>query len=129
MTIHPPATRPRGLARAALVALTVSAMSGIGIGEAAAQHPAAGHRVSIGGDRLFFAQALYVIPITKVQLPLVGSPFVAARFAIGAAGVGHFGVPTHNVGVRVGIGPVEVDYMQDPRTNERQIGVGLSRIF
>lgn len=47
MTIHPPAGGTRRLVGAALVALLAG-----GAGEARAQHPAAGHRVAIGGERL-----------------------------------------------------------------------------
>lgn len=50
MTTHPPAGGTRRIARAGLFALSLVVLGGTG--KARAQHPAAGHRVTIGGERL-----------------------------------------------------------------------------
>lgn len=82
--------------------------------------------LTMGGDRMYFADVAYVIPIPGIDLPVVGGPFVAPRYVVGAAGVREFGVPTTNVGARVGFGPLCVDYLVDPRSHDHDVGVGLS---
>jgi len=82
--------------------------------------------LTLGGDRMYFAEAKYVIPIPGVDLPLVGAPFIAPRFATGAANVRQFGVPTQNVGGRIGLGPVRVDYIVNPRTHDHDWDIGFS---
>jgi hypothetical protein len=82
--------------------------------------------LAMGGDRMYFLDAAYVIPVPIVDLPLIGGPFIAPRYMIGAAGVREFGVPTTNVGVRVGFGPLCIDYLVDPRSHDHDFGVGLS---
>lgn len=79
-----------------------------------------------GGDQLYFVDASYVIPIPGVDLPLVGQPTIAPRFAAGAADVGGFGAPVQNVGVRLGLGPVQFDFVVNPNTHGRSAGVGLA---
>jgi hypothetical protein len=82
--------------------------------------------LSRGGDQLYFVDASYVIPVPGVDLPLVGAPTVAPRFAAGAADVGGFGAPVQNVGVRLGLGPLELDLVENPRSHVRALSVGFS---
>ncbi|HMI46555.1 MAG TPA: hypothetical protein VK491_10355, partial [Gemmatimonadaceae bacterium] len=72
--------------------------------------------------------------IEKIQLPLVGSPFLALRYAAGNAGVGRLPALIQNVGVGAGIGIIRVDYSIDPAQNRSPlsrrsavtVGVSLS---
>lgn len=82
--------------------------------------------LAMGGDRMYFLDAAYVIPIPVVEIPIIGGPFIAPRYMIGAAGIREFGVPITNVGVRVGFGPLCVDYLVDPKSHDHDFGVGLS---
>ena len=82
--------------------------------------------LSMGGDHLYFFDAAYVIPVPGVNLPLLGQPYLAPRFAGGAASVGGFGAPVQNVGVRAGASFISIDFLVNPRTHERDFGVGLA---
>lgn len=82
--------------------------------------------LSLGGDHLYFVDARYVIPIPGVDLPYVGRPFIAPRFAAGAAAVGGYGVPVENIGIRVGLGPIRFDAVVNPSTHKRSFGFGLA---
>ncbi len=82
--------------------------------------------LQLGGDHLFFIDTRYVIPIRGVDLPLVGAPFIAPRFAAGAAAIGGYGQVTQNVGIRLGAGLIQVDVVVNPRTHERSQGIAIS---
>jgi len=90
--------------------------------------------LALGGDRLLYVQGDYLIPIEKIQLPLVGSPFLALRYAAGNAGVGRLPALIQNVGVGAGISIIRVDYSIDPAQNRSPlsrrsavtVGVSLS---
>ncbi len=82
--------------------------------------------LQLGGDHLFFIDTRYIIPIHAIKLPFLGEPFIAPRFAAGAAAIGGYGQVTQNVGVRLGAGPVQVDVVVNPRTHVRDQGIGLS---
>ncbi len=70
--------------------------------------------LALGGDRLLFVQGDYVIPLEKIQLPYVGNPFVALRYAAGNAGINELPSLIQNVGVGVGVGFLRVDFTIDP---------------
>lgn len=82
--------------------------------------------LQLGGDHLFFVDTRYIIPIAGITLPFVGSPFIAPRFAAGAAAIGGYGQVTQNVGLRIGAGPIQIDVVVNPRTHQRDQGVGIS---
>jgi hypothetical protein len=73
--------------------------------------------LALGGDHLLYLQGDYTIPIDRIQLPFVGSPFLGLRYAAGSAGVG--GLPTmiQNLGVGVGASFFRADYTIDPAQN------------
>ncbi len=91
--------------------------------------------LALGGDRLFFAQGDYYIPIKLITLPFLGSPYVDLRYAAGNAGVGVMPSLIQNVGVGVGISYLRADYTIDPASNrfpgsrrsEFSIGISLTR--
>jgi len=79
-------------------------------------------------------QGDYSVPIDRIQLPFVGSPYVGLRYAAGSAGIG--GIPTliQNLGVGLGVSFFRVDYTIDPAQNRSpfsrksafSVGVSLS---
>jgi len=77
--------------------------------------------LGLGGDNLLFLQGDYVIPIERIQLPFLGSPFVALRYAAGNAAVGGLLPLIQNVGVGAGVGFLRVDYTIDPAENRSPV--------
>ena len=82
--------------------------------------------LNMGGDHLYFLDALYVVPINSVEVPILGNPYIAPHFAMGAAAVGGFGRPVQNVGVRLGLSIFTLDYVVNPRTHKSDFGAGIS---
>ena len=91
--------------------------------------------LALGGDRLLYVEGEYKIPVNLVQLPFMGSPYLALRYAAGNAGVGKLPALIQNVGPAIGIGPLRVDYAIDPASNRSPfsrrsaVSVGLSLNF
>lgn len=91
--------------------------------------------LALGGDRLFFAQGDYNVPINRISLPLLGSPYVDFRYAAGNAGVGVWPSLIQNIGVGVGISYLRADYTIDPagtrspfsRRSDFSIGLSLTK--
>jgi hypothetical protein len=73
--------------------------------------------LALGGDNLLFVQGDYIIPIERIQLPLVGSPFLALRYAAGNAGISEIPDLIQNIGVGAGVSIIRVDYTIDPAQN------------
>jgi hypothetical protein len=80
----------------------------------------------MGGDQLLFGELRYTVPVPRVQLPFVGAPLLSARWIAGTAGVRSLPAPTHNVGLRLALGFVRVEYLFDPTgAGRRAFGVGF----
>jgi hypothetical protein len=77
--------------------------------------------LGLGGDNLLFLQGDYIIPIERIQLPFLGSPFLALRYAAGTAGAGELPTLIQNVGVGAGVGFLRVDYTIDPAENRSPV--------
>jgi hypothetical protein len=77
--------------------------------------------LGLGGDNLLFLQGDYIIPVERIQLPFLGSPFLALRYAAGTAGVGELPTLIQNVGVGLGVGFFRVDYSIDPASNRSPV--------
>ena len=77
--------------------------------------------LALGGDNLLFLQGDYIIPIERIELPFLGSPFLAVRYAAGTAGAGDLPTLIQNVGVGAGVGFLRVDYTIDPAENRSPI--------
>ncbi len=73
--------------------------------------------LALGGDNLLYVMGDYVIPIDRIVLPLVGSPFVALTYSAGNAGLGNIPALIQNVGVGAGFSLFRVDYSIDPARN------------
>lgn len=82
--------------------------------------------LSMGGDQLLFIQGLYSVPLDRVRIKLLGSPIVAVRYAVGGAGVSRLPSLVQNVGVRVTVSLLRVQYMIDPATRDSRTSVALS---
>lgn len=88
--------------------------------------------LALGGDRLLFVEGDYTIPIERIQLKFLGSPYVTVRYAAGSAGVGELPALIQNIGVGAGISFLRVDYSIDPASNRSPLSrrsafsIGLS---
>ncbi len=82
--------------------------------------------LEFGGDRLLFLESRYAIPIERIQLPIVGSPVIMFRHMIGMAGVDSLPPFEQNIGVRLLVGPIKVDWTIDPVSRDSKFSVGLS---
>lgn len=84
-------------------------------------------QVELGGDELLFLESQYQIPLDRVLLPLVGSPIFTLRHIMGAAGVGTLPSLEQEIGVRIGLSALRVDYTQDvAKSSRHKISLGLS---
>ncbi|MFN2397156.1 MAG: hypothetical protein ABR543_00710 [Gemmatimonadaceae bacterium] len=82
--------------------------------------------LELGGDQLLFVESAYNIPIKRIKLPFVGSPVFTLRHMLGSAGIGDLPDLEQNVGARIRLGPLRVDYTVDPVSKETDFGVGVS---
>jgi hypothetical protein len=73
--------------------------------------------LALGGDHLLFLEGEYKIPIDRIQLQFVGSPFLALRYAAGNAAPGRLPALIQNLGVGVGVAFLRADYAIDPASN------------
>jgi hypothetical protein len=73
--------------------------------------------LALGGDRLVYVQADYTVPIDRIQLPIVGTPFIGLRYSAGSAGQGTLPPLIQNLGVGAGVSLFRVDYSIDPARN------------
>lgn len=78
-------------------------------------------QLALGGDHLLYVNGDYVIPFEKIQLPLVGNPFLALSYTAGSAGVGGLPSLIQNLGVGVGASILRVDYFIDPARNRSPV--------
>jgi hypothetical protein len=70
--------------------------------------------------------ARYDIPIARVTLPLVGSPVVTLREALGGAGTSGFPTLAQATGLRISASAVYLEVMVDPVSHAVYKGVGIS---
>ena len=82
--------------------------------------------LEFGGDRLVFLESRYAIPIERIQIPIVGSPVIMLRHMIGMAGVDSLPPFEQNLGVRLRVGPLKVDWTIEPIARDWEISAGLS---
>ena len=84
--------------------------------------------LQFGGDRLLFFESRYSIPIGRIQLPIVGSPVIMFRHMIGMAGIDSLPPFEQNVGVRLRLGPVKLDWTIDPVSRDSKFSAGLALV-
>ncbi|HEY1951933.1 MAG TPA: hypothetical protein VGG76_03925 [Gemmatimonadaceae bacterium] len=73
--------------------------------------------LALGGDHLLFFDGDYMIPFEKIQVPILGNPFLALHYAAGNAGVDKVPALIQNVGVGAGVSMFRVDFTIDPARN------------
>ena len=82
--------------------------------------------LEFGGDQLLFAEGRYIIPVDRIRIRYLGSPTFTARYIVGGAGVGKLPSLEQNVGARVAISLIRVDYLVDPSSRKSVFSLGLS---
>jgi hypothetical protein len=81
-----------------------------------------------GGDQLVFLDFRYNIPISRIVLPLVGSPILTLREVLAGADVGRFPSIAQAIGARATLGPVYVQFLFDPADKDARLGGGITLI-
>lgn len=84
--------------------------------------------LEFGGDRLVFLESRYSIPIERIKIPIAGSPVIILRHMIGMAGVDSLPPFEQNLGVRLRVGPIKVDWTIDPVSSDTKFSVGLALV-
>jgi hypothetical protein len=82
--------------------------------------------LQFGGDELFFAEGRYIVPIDRIRIRVLGSPTLTLRYITGGAGVGKLPTLEQNVGARLAISFLRVDYLIDPASHRSNFSLGLS---
>ena len=82
--------------------------------------------LSMGGDQLLFLESRYSIPIEQISIKFLGSPTFMIRHMIGSAGVDRLPGFVNNVGARITLSLLKVDYVIDPETRDTDVSFGLS---
>lgn len=84
-------------------------------------------QLELGGDQLVFLESQYQVPIDRVLLPLVGAPIFTVRHIMGSAGVGTLPSLEQEIGVRLGLSAVRLDYTVDvAKSRGHKISLGIS---
>ncbi|GLC27229.1 hypothetical protein [Roseisolibacter agri] len=81
-----------------------------------------------GGSQLAWLESRYTVPVHGIRVPLVGTPTVMLRHIVGGAGVDRLPALTQNLGIRVTVALIRLDYTFDPSgrgRNDFSVGVGL----
>jgi hypothetical protein len=81
-----------------------------------------------GGSELLWLESRYTVPVHGIRLPLAGTPAVTLRHIVGGAGLDRLPSLTQNIGIRLNVSVVRVDYVFDPTgrgRNNFSVGVGL----
>jgi hypothetical protein len=80
-----------------------------------------------GGTALFYLESRYLVPIERIQLPVVGTPIVTLRDAFGSAGVGSLPSFQHEVGIGIGMSVLRLEYTRAVAGRDgSEVGVGIS---
>lgn len=82
--------------------------------------------LQFGGDELFFVEGRYIIPIDRIRIRYLGSPTLTLRYITGGAGVKKLPPLEQNVGLRLAISLLRMDYVVDPSSNRSQLSFGVS---
>ncbi len=81
-----------------------------------------------GGAQLAWLESRYTVPVHGIHVPFAGTPTVMLRHIVGGAGVERLPALTQNLGIRVTVALIRLDYTFDPSgrgRNDFSVGVGL----
>jgi hypothetical protein len=70
--------------------------------------------LALGGDKLFYAEGEYSIPIEAIDLPVVRNPVLSIIYSAGSAGVGDLPDFIQNIGIGLGVKLIKFEYYRDP---------------
>ena len=83
--------------------------------------------LQFGGTALIFVDSRYYIPVPSVQLPVVGMPTLSLIHKIGGAGVHSVSPLQQEVGLGLGLGPVDIEFITGASGQHRSnVGVGIT---
>jgi hypothetical protein len=82
--------------------------------------------LSFGGDELVFGEGRYIIPVERITVPYLGSPRVELRYMIGSAGVRTLPALEQNLGLRLALMPLKLDWTLEPISGDSEVSVGLT---
>lgn len=78
------------------------------------------------GDQLFYAATRYRVPLSGPEVPLVGRPEIALRYAVGAAGVNELPDLVQNVGLQFGFALLRAGAVVDPAEGDVRLDLSAS---
>ena len=84
--------------------------------------------LEFGGDQLLFFESRYSIPFERIRVPLLGAPVLMLRHMIGMAGVDSLPPFEQNIGLRLRVGPIKVDWTIEPTSRESRLSAGLALV-
>ncbi|MDQ6887980.1 MAG: hypothetical protein M3068_11895 [Gemmatimonadota bacterium] len=84
--------------------------------------------LELGGDRLLSVMSIYEIPLERFRLPIVGAPSIGLIHMLGAAGVHRLPPLEQNLGFRLTLTPLRVEFDLDPASKRTAFGVGLTLV-
>lgn len=79
-----------------------------------------------GGDELVFIDQRYSVPLTTIQLGMLGAPTLQLRHRLGSAGFQRLPSLEQVLGVGVIVSVVRGEFLVDPATGETRVSVGFS---
>lgn len=79
-----------------------------------------------GGDELLFLDQRYSLPLTKIQLGLLGVPSLQLRHRLGSAGFERLPSLEQALGVGVVVSVARGEFLIDPATGKTRVSVGFS---
>ncbi|HUF26251.1 MAG TPA: hypothetical protein VMM18_04625 [Gemmatimonadaceae bacterium] len=82
--------------------------------------------LGFGGDQLLFAEGSYSVPIERLLIRYLGTPQVALRYMIGAAGVDQLPALEQNIGLRLTLALLRLDYTIEPLSGDSDLSLGLT---
>jgi len=82
--------------------------------------------LSLGGDQLLYVESRYAIPLNGIVIPLLGAPTIMLRHLAGSAGQSRLPTFVQNVGVRLTISVLRLDFVIDPETRDTDLALSLS---
>jgi hypothetical protein len=82
--------------------------------------------LSLGGDRLLYIDGRYDVPIERWRLPIVGPPVVSLRDIIGGAGIGRLPELVQNVGIRLSVTLLRLEFLVEPGRGRTDFSAGVA---